>query len=130
MTPEAAEAEFSETLESLCRQKDVTARFERVQTIHGSRTPPDDPVIQTTIACWEALRGRRHEPFAALSGATDANILRQHRIPTARIGLPKADVPNLDFAMGMNCVSLSAMRELTQLLVMSVIRYCGEALHV
>jgi succinyl-diaminopimelate desuccinylase len=129
-TPDVAESEFSKMLERLCREQDVTARFERVQTIHASRTPPDDPVVQTTIACWEELRGRQHEPFAAMSGATDANILRQCNVPTARIGLPKADLPNLDFQMGMNCVSVSAMRELTHLLVMSVIRYCGEVAHV
>lgn len=129
MSPDAAEAEFRGKFEQLFGDLGLIARYERVQTIDASRTSPADPVVATTIACWEELHGRPHEPFTVMSGATDANILRQHGVPTARIGLPKADRPDLDFQLGMNCVSIAAMRDLTRLLVMSAVRYCGETAH-
>ena len=126
-TGDDVEAAFAEAFENIIAQLEIEARFQRTQTIEASRTSFEDPIIQTTIECWEALKGRAHEPFTMMSGATDANIIRQHGIPTARVGLPKADHPDLDFALGMNCVSVEDMCEFTKLLVMTAIEYCGEA---
>ena len=53
------------------------------------RPTPTSRIITTAIRAWEGLTGRPHEPIAGLSGATDANILRAHGVPTARVGLPK-----------------------------------------
>ena len=97
----------------------------RVQTIDGSHTSPKTAIIQNTIQVWERLKGRPHEAFTVMSGATDANILRQHGIPTARIGLAKAKLPNVDFALGMNCVAINELRTLTKFLTMSVLHYFG-----
>ena len=84
-----------------------------------------DPIIQSTISIWEFLHGRSHEPFRVMSGATDANILRGLGVPTARIGLAKAKLPDLDFALGMNCVAISELRQLTKFLTLSVLAYLG-----
>ncbi len=128
-TSDEAEAEFRQTLEKLCDQLDIVADAQLVQEIPATRTDFESEVIQTAIASWEAVKGREHTPFREMSGSTDANIIRSHGIPTARMGLPKADLPEIDFQMGMNCASVSDLRDLTAMLVMSTISYCGESTH-
>lgn len=123
----AVEVEFALALGRFCNELGIEASFKRIQTIEASHTSPNDRIIETTIKVWENLKGKPHQPFTVMSGATDANILRNHGIPTARIGLAKADIPNIDFALGMNCVAVSEMRHLTKLLVMSALRYSSEA---
>jgi acetylornithine deacetylase/succinyl-diaminopimelate desuccinylase-like protein len=122
-----AEAEFQQVLRQFCDELKISASSQRVQMIEASRTDIDAEIIKTTIRSWEEVKGRPHLPFNEMSGATDANIMRQHGVPTARMGLPKADLPDLDFQLGMNAVALSDMRDLTAMLVMSSIKYCGEA---
>ena len=77
------------------------------------------------LKTWEQIHGREHEPFTVMSGATDANILRGHDIPTARIGLAKSRLFDIDFALGMNSVSVSELRRLTKFLVLSTLHYFG-----
>lgn len=117
------EAEFKQALEDFNTELDIDASYERVQTIDASHTPPNEPIIKSTTYIWEQLAGRPHEDFTVMSGATDANILRQHGIPTARIGLAKVNLPDVDFALGMNCVAVKDLRHLTKFLVMSVLHY-------
>jgi acetylornithine deacetylase/succinyl-diaminopimelate desuccinylase-like protein len=96
------------------------ARVEPVLGIPGSRTEPDHWIIRSSIAAWEAIEKRPHQPLLAQSGATDANILRNRGIPTARVGLPKATDAGgveLDFTAGMNTVDLGAAMTLTEHLV-------------
>ena len=119
------EAELVKAIEVFSADLNISVSSRRVQTIDASHTPPTDPIIKSTTHVWEQLHGRAHEPFTVMSGATDANILRQHSIPTARIGLAKAKLPNIDFALGMNCVAVSDLRHLTKFLVMSVLHYFG-----
>jgi len=119
------EAELLEAITSLSIDLNISAKCKRIQTIDASHTSPAEPIIKTTTHIWEQLQGRPHEPFTLMSGATDANILRQHGIPTARIGLAKAKLPDVDFALGMNCVSIAELRHLTKFLVMSVLHYFG-----
>lgn len=123
---DTAEAEFQSVLRNLCAELDIEASARRVQTIEASHTDKDDPVVATTIASWEAINGKPHEPFREMSGATDANMLRRAGIPTARVGLPKALLPELDFQLGMNCVSITALQELTLLLVSSALNFCAD----
>lgn len=126
-TGDEVEDVFKQAFETFRNELGIEADFKRIETIEASRTPFSDPIIQTTIGCWEELKGRPHEPFTVMSGATDANIIRQAGVPTARVGLPKANRPDLDFALGMNCVAIDDMAEFTELLVRSTISYCGEA---
>lgn len=125
MSAEDAEKQFRDKFDTICSQHQLQADFTRIQTIDASRTDQSDPIIQTVIQNWEELKGRPHEPFREMSGATDANIIRQHGIPTARVGLPKADIDGLDFQLGMNCASLADMRDLTRLLLASTHEFCG-----
>ena len=95
--------------------------------IPGSRTEPDHWVIRSAIAAWEATAHHEHAPLLAQSGATDANILRNRGIPTARVGLPKSVEPDgaeVDFAAGMNTVDLAAALTLTEHLVRVALDTC------
>lgn len=121
--PADVEHEFAETLARLSAELGLEARYRRTQTINASRTPPTNPVVATAISVWEALNGRAHEPFTVMSGATDANILRGLGVPTARIGLAKAKLPDVDFALGMNCVAISELRHLTKFLTLSTMEF-------
>ena len=120
------EAELVSAIQSFADELGLSFSTKRVQTIDGSHTSPKTAIIKSTTQVWERLKGRPHEAFTVMSGATDANILRQHGIPTARIGLAKAKLPNVDFALGMNCVALSELRHLTKFLTLSVLHYFGK----
>jgi hypothetical protein len=97
----------------------------QVASVPGSRTDPAAPIVRSTIAAWEAVAGRRHEPVLGNSGATDANVLRMRGVPTARVGMPKvARGPYggpVDFTLGMNAVDLVEARRLVEVLVRSVV---------
>ena len=120
---QAAEHEFAEQLGKMASSLKVTAEYKVVQTIPATRTSPDSEIIQKTIRAWEQVAGATHSPNAHTSGATDANILRAGGIPTARVGLPKAQVPEMDFQLGMNSVAKADLRRLTKLLVAASLNY-------
>lgn len=96
-----------------------------VLAIPGTRTAPDNWITRSATAAWEAFEGRAHEAVRGNSGATDANILRGRGIPTVRVGMPKvseAETPfDIDFARGMNTVSVRAMEKLTRHLVRTAV---------
>lgn len=117
-----AEQEFTDQVANLADQLKIQAACHRVMYINPSRTNPDELVIRNAIDAWEAITQTQHQPFSQMSGATDANILRQFGIPTARVGLPKVRLPELDFQLGMNCVSIEDMRNLTKLLVLTTLK--------
>lgn len=102
---------------------DATARIRR--EIAGSVTDVDHPICVAARRAWEAIEGRPHETPSGQSGSTDANIIRQAGVPTARVGLPKVhlDGAELGFAEGMNTVTASSMRRLTELLIHTVDRF-------
>ncbi|WTF02793.1 peptidase dimerization domain-containing protein [Streptomyces sp. NBC_01613] len=119
-TPMQAKREFLAALDKL-PWNDITA--EMILAIPGTRTDPDNWIFRSTAAGWEAFEGRAHEVIRGNSGATDANILRGRGIPTVRVGMPKVtDAPfEIDFARGMNTVSLRAMERLTRLLIRTAV---------
>lgn len=125
-TPEQADRALAEHLSELAARHAMRMTWERLVAIPGTSTPIDSPVIRVAIEGWEALESRAHQPVTGLSGATDANILRAHGVPTARIGLPKATLPDLDFELGMNVVEVAAMAKLTRHLIYTSIAMCTE----
>lgn len=128
-TADDVEAECVTALNAFSEELGIRTSYKRIQTINASHTRPDDPIIRSTTAVWEHMNGRPHEPFTVMSGATDANILRGGGIPTARIGLAKSKLPDVDFALGMNSVAVSELRRLTKFLVLSVLQYFGDVSH-
>lgn len=124
--PLEAQAQLDEALDAM-RAADPGLRIERrlIVAIPGTSTPPENWIVRSSVRAWEALEGRPHVPRTGTSGATDANILRGHGIPTARIGMPPvaADAPfSGRFSMGV--VSVSAMERLTRALVAIAVDTC------
>ncbi|MEV2211693.1 deacylase [Streptomyces sp. NPDC050997] len=123
-TPMQAKREFMAAVDAM-RDKmpglDVSA--DMVVAIAGTRTDPDSWVRRSATAAWEAFEGREHEAILGNSGATDANILRGRGIPTVRVGMPKVtEAPfDIDFARGMNTVSVRAMEKLTRHLIRTAV---------
>jgi acetylornithine deacetylase/succinyl-diaminopimelate desuccinylase-like protein len=107
---------------------DLTTRL--VAAIPSSATRPDHWVCAATVDAWEDVTGSPHRTPQQQSGATDANILRQRGIPTARVGLPKVvDAGGeLGFSAGMNTVSVTSMVDLTRVLLRVAITGAGERL--
>ncbi|POX42930.1 deacylase [Streptomyces sp. Ru73] len=125
-TPMQAKREFTAALDALGEKlPGLDATAEMILAIPGTRTDPDSWIHRSATAAWEALEGRAHEVVRGNSGATDANILRGRGIPTVRVGMPKvgeAEAPfPIDFARGMNTVSVPAMEKLTRHLVRTAI---------
>ncbi len=131
-SPASLAREFSAALEGIrARHPGLDVRAETVLAIPGSATDDDAWVVRSTVAAWEAAEGRPHEVPAGMSGATDANILRNRGIPTVRIGMPKVGTGadpapfEVDFARGMNTVDVREMERLTRLLVRVAVDTCS-----
>ena len=131
-TPGKAAAAFGAEVERLAAECDAEVSWRQTVAIPGTTTDPDAAVIGSSIRAWESLTGRTHESIPGLSGATDANILRAKGVPTARVGLPKVNRPDLgtefanpDFQLGMNAVDVNDMEQLTKLLIRIAIDTCG-----
>jgi acetylornithine deacetylase/succinyl-diaminopimelate desuccinylase-like protein len=117
--PMRAKREFGAALADISADTGAEVSWEMVLAIPGSATDPRCWVYRSAVAAWEAIEGRTHEAVTGNSGATDANILRNRGIPTVRVGMPKvtgAPFP-IDFAAGMNTVSVPAMDTLTRHLI-------------
>jgi len=123
-TPMQAKREFLAAIDTI-RDKlpGLHVSAEMVLAIPGTRTDPDNWICRSATAGWAAFEGREHEVIRGNSGATDANILRGRGIPTVRVGMPKVtEAPfEIDFARGMNTVSVRAMEKLTRHLIRTAI---------
>lgn len=113
-------------LAKLAGELDARIDCELVNHIPASSTDPSSWVITSTIRAWEEASGRPHAPVPDNSGATDANILRARGIPTARVGMPKVPLPDIDFALGMNTVDVTEMRRLCSTLARVAVRNAQE----
>ena len=122
---EEVEAQFGAFLAKTSQELDIDCRWRCTRFIPGTHSAPEQAIIRTCISAWEAETQRLHRPVRGLSGATDANILRMAGIPTARVGLPKADLPDIDFQLGMNAVRIQDMMRLTRLLIRVAVDFCG-----
>src|SRR5699024_2744936 len=101
--------------------------WDMVLAIPGTETPQEAAIVEAAISAWEEVAGRPHEPIAANSGSTDANILRSRGLPTARVGMDRisSDAPlELDFPSGQNVVDTREAVRLAQTIVHTVITLC------
>jgi acetylornithine deacetylase/succinyl-diaminopimelate desuccinylase-like protein len=131
-SPADVRREFGEAMaEILVRHPELDVDWSMVLAIPGSHTPEDAWVVRAATAAWEELTGRPHELIVANSGATDANILRNRGLSTARIGMdrigPDAPLP-LDFAAGMNVVDIREAVRLARHLVHMSVNVCTRPL--
>lgn len=119
-TPSAAKRELVTAVREISDALGgVRIDVEQVLSIPGEGSDPQMWLCRRAVDAWEATEGAPHQEFHDASGATDANILRGRGIPTVRVGMPKVvDAPfEVDFAMGMNTVDLTAAEKFTRYLV-------------
>lgn len=119
-TPMQAKREFGAAIDRIRSElPGVTIDWEPALAIPGTTTDPEAWVCRSAVAAWERAETRPHEATLGTSGATDANIMRNRGLPTARIGMPKvAEAPfPIDFTAGMNTVDVREIVRLTRLLV-------------
>lgn len=128
-SPIQARREFGAAIDRIRNaHPEIELDWEMVLGIPGTATPQEAPVVRAAIAAWEDVEGRPHQPILENSGATDANILRNRGLSTARIGMdrigPGAPLP-LDFASGQNVVDLREVERLTKALIHLVVDLAG-----
>jgi acetylornithine deacetylase/succinyl-diaminopimelate desuccinylase-like protein len=121
-----AARQFGDALDAIrAAEPGITFDCEMTAAIPGTSTPPENWIIRSSVRAWEAAYGREHVLRIGTSGATDANILRAHGVPTARVGMPVlgAAAPFAGrFSMGV--VSADAMLTLTKTLIAIAIDTC------
>ena len=98
--------------------------WEMILAIPGTHTDPQSWIVQSLMRAWEFREGQPHVPRGGTSGATDAAILRGRGIPTARLGLPRAQAPAAYQGFSMGVASLPGMRRLTECLVYAIVDTC------
>ncbi len=125
-TADEVGAELEELLDRL-RAEDSALRVEaeRVVAIPGTHTDPESWIVSSAIRGWEAVEARPHEPIVGTSGATDAEILRGHGVPTARLGMPRSAEPPPYPGFSMGQAHLESMLTLVRCLVWTVIDTCS-----
>lgn len=127
-TPSDAGAQFAEAIAVIeAAHPGLELSWEMLVSVPGTHTDPGNWIVQSCMRAWEDVEGASHQVRRNQSGATDANVLRLHGIPTARIGLARvpedAPVPN-DFSKGMNVVDTPNMVKLTRALLYTAIDTC------
>jgi len=88
----------------------------------GSRTDPDNWIIQSCLRAWEAIEKRSHVFARETSGTTDGNVLRTWGIPTARLGLP--GIVDADRPPMFDACRVEDLRRLTRCYVHALIDTC------
>lgn len=131
--PEEARAQFGRAIDAIREANPgLDLEWEMLLAVPGTSTDPHSWIVQSCMRAWEDIEGAKHVPGTRQSGATDANILRGHGLPTARIGLARvpedAPVPN-DFSKGMNVVDTPNMVRVARALIYAAIDTCGRTRH-
>jgi acetylornithine deacetylase/succinyl-diaminopimelate desuccinylase-like protein len=124
-TPMELKREFADALRQIQqRNPSLELDFEMILSIPGTRTEPNNWIVQSLMRAWEQREGKPHQPIRGTSGATDAAILRGRGLPTARLGLPRTPPPAQYPGFSMGAASPTAMQRLTECLVYTVIDTC------
>jgi acetylornithine deacetylase/succinyl-diaminopimelate desuccinylase-like protein len=127
VSPMDAKRQFGDAIERLIRANpELSVLWEMILSIPGTFTDPENWIIQCCIRAWEYVENKTHVPRTRTSGATDANILRAHGIPTARLGMPRpGSAPAGQRAVfSMETSNVAGMKQLTKCLVHAIIDTC------
>lgn len=103
---------------------DIQLAWDTVLSTPGSRTDPNNWIIQSCMRAWEAVEKRPHAFARDLSGTTDGNVLRTWGIPTARLGLPGLANPDLGWPPMFDACRVEDLRRLTRCYVHALIDTC------
>jgi acetylornithine deacetylase/succinyl-diaminopimelate desuccinylase-like protein len=125
-SPSGVKAQFAQAMDEIHRaHPHLDFGWEMILGIPGSHSDPDGWIVRAAVRGWEALEGRPHVAEGNKSGATDANILRQWGVPTARIGMPRPPSSGPfagQFSMGV--VHLESVYTLIKLLIHVAVDTC------
>jgi acetylornithine deacetylase/succinyl-diaminopimelate desuccinylase-like protein len=127
MNPSEAKRQFGDAMNKIRKANpELTVAWEMVLSIPGTFTDPRNWIIQSCMRAWEYVEKKKHAPRTGTSGATDANILRSHGIPTARLGMPRLRTAseNQRTIFSMDTCNVSGMKQLTKCLIYAAIDTC------
>jgi acetylornithine deacetylase/succinyl-diaminopimelate desuccinylase-like protein len=128
MQPTDAKRQLEEALHHIQAQNPgLELDYEMILAIPGSRTDPQNWIVQSCIRAWEYVEGRKHVYDTFHSGATDVNILRAWGVPVARLGVPLYDLPaglKPDLATGMSTLRVEDTKRLIKCFIYSIIDTC------
>lgn len=107
------------------RHQDISLDWEMLLGVPGSHTDPEHQIIRSAILGWEYATGRNFAFSSRGSGATEANILRQWGVPTARVGMPPPP-RKLQFSgqFSMGEAHVDSMKKLSRILIHTVLDNC------
>jgi acetylornithine deacetylase/succinyl-diaminopimelate desuccinylase-like protein len=106
-------------------EKNLTMDCQLITAVEGPGTEESNWIPQSCIRAWEAVEGRKHEPFKLTSGQTEAVIFRRHGIPTARIGLPAQMSPGGErMKHSMGITKVGGIVKLAEVLARTLIDTC------
>lgn len=126
--PMDARRQFAEALSRIqADNPGLELDWDMILSIPAGQTDPRNWIVQSLMRAWEDREGRPHVPRLGTSGATDAAILRGRGIPTARLGMPRAETPPAYREFGMGVCNVAAMKRLTECLVYAAIDTCTRA---
>lgn len=126
-TPSRVRRELEAEVARIATELDTRIDVRPMLAIPGQETDPDNWLVRTAVAEWEAVTGRSHPRTDDGSGATDAAILRSRGIPTVRVGMPKVTDTRspIDFARGMNTLDLDEAVAFTRFLIRLALQVCS-----
>ena len=112
----SVQAEFDAVMRGiLARHPDVEAEWEMTAAVPGSRTEPDNWVVQSSLRAWRETHGGKSYPGAPmLSGQTDAATICKLGLPLVRVGYPwigDKDMPE-EFSEGLGGMGVSHIPDL------------------
>jgi len=106
-------------------EKNLAMDCQLITAVEGPGTEESNWIPQSCVRAWEAVEGRKHEPFKLTSGQTEAVIFRRHGIPTARIGLPAQMSPGGErMKHSMGITKVGGIVKLAEVLARTLIDTC------
>ena len=131
-TPMEVWRELNDALRAIQKRigdKNFTMDCKLITAVEGPGTSESSWIPQACIRAWEAVEGRKHEPFKLTSGQTEAVIFRRHGIPTARMGLPAQMSPGGErIKHSMGVTKVGGMLKLAEVLARALIDTCTRSL--
>ncbi|MGI5219421.1 hypothetical protein [Nocardia sp. CA-290969] len=121
-TVAAVDRQVREVVGDLLADEAVGWHLETIATLPPSTTPEHSPIMEAARNAWAELEDAPANRPEALSGASDANLLRSWGIPTARVGMPRSPLPQYveNDPFGMNAVNVADCHRLRRFLETTV----------
>jgi acetylornithine deacetylase/succinyl-diaminopimelate desuccinylase-like protein len=125
-TPAQVQRELQQCLNDISsKHPDIETEIEMVLAMPGAATPKENWIVQSMIRAWEVTEQKPHQDLQNFSGYTDASLIRQWGIPTARLGVPaRARPADPEDTMPMNRFHIDDAQRLVEVIIRSAIETC------